>query len=144
MNYDHLSNLEVRELIITFKQLLTKFCLNIPITGRYRDEEVVSDSVHGIEYVLHVYRGRVSHKYSIHLRFSKNNVHLIRLCINGSNHYNLDGSSVGSNHVHLYRFVNEAHMIELHAYPLTDFPFSGDQSLGQAVEAFIHYVNLHY
>lgn len=60
----------------------------------------VSGQFSNIAYKMHVYRGNIGYKYSVHLRFTNNNVHLIRLCINGSRHHNEDGTIVGKNHLH--------------------------------------------
>ncbi len=69
---------------------------------------------------MHVYRGNIGYKYSVHLRFTDNNVHLIRLCINGSRHHNEDETIVGKNHL----------------------PFNNSDELDATVEKFINYANI--
>nr|WP_231793346.1 hypothetical protein [Limosilactobacillus albertensis] len=89
---------------------------------------------------MHVYRGNIGYKYSVHLRFTNNNVHLIRLCINGSRHHNEDGTIVGKNHLHIYKY-HDSH-IEDYAYDLNHLPFDNSDELDAAVEKFINYANI--
>lgn len=77
----------------------------------------------------------------MHLRFAENNIHLVRLCINGNKHHNSDGSVVGVNHIHIYK-LNENGQPEGYAYDLTDFPFSENDDLADAVDKFFSYINL--
>lgn len=92
MNLDKLSNDEVLTLINEIKKCLSAIQLQLPLIGKYKKELQLKGDNSQVEYVFHAYRGRIENKYSLHLRFKENNIHLVRLCINGSRHHNSDGT----------------------------------------------------
>ena len=102
MNLDNLTDEEVKNLILITKQSIDKTikCINeqTPFIGRVKRDIKVVDYENMINYTLHVYRGNLENKYSMHIRFNNNYYHLLRLCINGSFHNNSDGTNVGRNH----------------------------------------------
>lgn len=142
MSLDQLTDPDVINLINTFKQFIKDPIKLPPLVGSTKDDAYVEDSVNGIRYVMHYYRGNIENKYSIHLRFTDNNIHLVRLCINGGRHYNADGTFADGNHIHLYHFIKGLGEVEAHVYPLTSTPFGDPQSLIEDLEKFIAYVHV--
>ena len=142
MSLDQLTDPDVINLINTFKQFIKDPIRLPPLVGSTKDDAYVEDSVNGIRYVMHYYRGNIENKYSIHLRFTDNNIHLVRLCINGGRHYNADGTFADGNHIHLYHFIKGLGEVEAHVYPLTSTPFGDPQSLIEDLEKFIAYVHV--
>ncbi|QLL71026.1 hypothetical protein GTO83_06780 [Lactobacillus sp. 3B(2020)] len=140
MDTNNLSDSAVKELIQELKNFLKPTTIDIPQLGKYKKEASLVGKRHGIEYKFHVYRGNIQVKYSIHLRFVKNDVHLVRLCINGTKHHNEDGTVVGKNHIHIYKKHNDH--IESYAYDLKQFPFDESSELSEGVEKFLSYVNI--
>lgn len=98
---------------------------------------MVEDYTDGIKYKLHAHRGRIGDKYSIHLRFDEGDIHLVRLCINGTKHHNYDNTIVSGNHLHVYKLVNE--QVEDYAYELSNKPFISTDDLAVAFEKFCSY-----
>lgn len=141
IDINDLSNDEVKKLIEELKNFLKPTAIEIPQLGKYKKEASLIGKQHGVEYKFHIYRGNIQHKYSIHLRFVNNDVHLVRLCINGTKHHNEDGTIVNKNHIHIYKKRNNH--IENYAYDLTKFPFDENSELSKGVEDFLAYVNIH-
>lgn len=139
MNPDKLTDDEVNQLIHEVKEFLDHPSFNTPSFGKYRQEENLSDNSNGIIYKLHIYRGALESKYSMHIRFSSNNTHLVRLCINGSVHHNYDGN-VSGNHIHIYTFHNG--QVLDYAYPLDQTPFNKSDDLAKSMDNFFKYVNI--
>lgn len=151
MNIDNLTKEEVKNLIDELKVFLKNFQLNIPLTGKYKVDEEIKGKMSSIQYKFHIYRGNIDiNKFSMHIRFSDNNRHLVRLCINGTNHFNPDGTKVGPNHIHIYRSSDEfewkpeSKSVDTYAYDLNKkiFPFDKDSDLVDTVNDFINYINL--
>jgi len=140
MKLDTLTDIEVAALIKELKYFLNNPQFDIPMFGKYKDEEVVLDKLNNIEYRFKAYRGSLDTKYSIHIRFLDNNIHLVRLCINSSNHKNNDGSKVGRNHIHIYKFDGNDQTD--HAYDLDKVPFDESDDLTKAVNKFFNFVNI--
>ncbi|WP_461243619.1 DUF6978 family protein [Secundilactobacillus muriivasis] len=140
MDPDMLTDTEVAFLIKSTKEFLNHPVLNAPIIGKYNLEETVADQVNGITYKLHVYRGSLETKYSMHLRFISNNIHLVRICINGARHHNSDGTILTGNHIHIYRCRDG--VTEDYAYELDSTPFNKSDDLAKSLEKFIEYVNI--
>lgn len=136
-----LNDAEVTKLIKELKFFLNNTKLDVPAFGKYKKDIEVKGQVSHVLYRFHAYQGNLENKYSLHLRFEENNVHLIRLCINGSKHHNSDGTSVGKNHLHIYRSLGQ-NEVEDYAYDLEDYPFSKVDGLAEAIEKFLTYVNL--
>ena len=126
MNLDNLTDEEVKNLILITKQSIDKTikCINeqTPFIGRVKRDIKVVDYENMINYTLHVYRGNLENKYSMHIRFNNNYYHLLRLCINGSFHNNSDGTNVGRNHLHVYKIKNGQY--EGYAYDITKYNIS--------------------
>lgn len=141
MNLNELSTNQVYLLLTEVKIFLNHPNLNIPKIGHYRHESVVIDRLNTISYKLHIYRGKLINKYSLHLRFTSTNTHLVRLCINGPIHHNDDGSRIGRNHIHIYTYHDG--YIENYAHSLDNFPFKETTNLEEAIEAFMRYIHLH-
>lgn len=81
MNYNDLNDQEVRELINKLKypkNLLSFNEIHTIISSLFGkidvDEGVIDDD--DIQYILHIYRGRINHeRYSIHIRFKNSHDH---------------------------------------------------------------------
>lgn len=139
-NLDNLTDSEVDLLIKESKHALKELAFNITL-GRFKlDREVLSNE-NNISYRFFAYRGVVSTKYSIHIRFEENNLHLVRLCINGQRHHNYDNTVVSGNHIHIYT-ISPVGNYEDYAYELTDFPFDKNNDLGKALEDFVCYTRI--
>ncbi|MHA3065756.1 DUF6978 family protein [Lacticaseibacillus saniviri] len=143
MKLDELSDMDVTNLITAFKKFLEHPIMPPTLFGKIKNEEIVEDSINGIHYVLHYYRGNLENKYSIHLRFTGNNLHLVRLCINGSRHYNLDGSVVEGNHIHIYHYSPISGELEGRAYPLSQTNFDSDGNLEVSLDHFMTFTHIH-
>ncbi|RHW52859.1 hypothetical protein DS834_02950 [Lactobacillus bombicola] len=142
MDINNLSNSEVVKLILQTKHFLDNPSISIPIFGKYRCDETVQDNVNGIEYKLHAYRGNnIKNKYSIHIRFTDNNIHLVRLCINGLPHINKsDKSKVTGNHLHIYDSNSPDHN---YAYDLKKYGnFISTDDLEESFEKFLKFVKI--
>lgn len=126
---DKLFSDEVLTLIDEIKNCLSAIQLQLPLIGKYKKELQLKGADSQVEYIFHAYRGRIDNKYSLHLRFKENNIHLVRLCING-------------NYIHLYRFNGQN--VEAYAYPLIDFPFDEHDNLNDALNKFINYVHISF
>lgn len=141
MDINSLTDQEVKILVNEIKHFADSLTINIPLIGMYElNADVKSQK---IEYKFHIYRGNIKNKYSLHLRFSENNIHLVRLCINGTVHHNkLDETKVGSNHIHIYKYDSSKDEIFDYAYNLDTFPFDKNDKLSDAVNKFTKYVNI--
>ena len=139
MNPDKLTDTEVIQLIKQIKEFLNHPTFSIHTIGKYRCEESLSDKLNGITYSLHIYRGNLESKYSMHIRFISNNVHLVRLCIHGSIHHNFDGR-IGGNHLHVYK-LHDGTPID-YAYPLDQTPFDKSDDLAKSMDNFFKYVSI--
>lgn len=102
----------------------------------------IIDEDNNIQYILHIYRGRIADKYSIHLRFKDSNLHLARVDINPPKHDNPDGTSLarGQNHIHIYSnaYKNRDSM----AYVLTPEEFPNVSNIVNVLESFINKVKI--
>lgn len=139
MDLEKLSDNEVDELIDEAKHFFESFTLTVPL-GKFNEDHIVLGESSNLKYVWHGYKGRLDTKYSLHIRFKQNNAHLVRLCINGTRHHNYDGTIVGGNHIHLYRYVNNS--IVSYAYPLDDYIFNSNDELENAIEKFLQFVHI--
>ena len=140
MNMEQLNSKQVTKLINETKYFLKSTKIAVPRLGKYKKDITVYGEGSNIGYRFHAYRGNIICKYSIHLRFAGNDLHLIRLCINGNRHHNEDGTSVGSDHIHIYTF-HDNH-VESYAYDLNNFPFSGKDDLATAIDEFLEYLHI--
>lgn len=141
MNIDNLSESEVVILIRNVKHFLDNPQVSIPLCGTYEFDENVQDPDSKIKYKLHARRGNLNIKYSIHIRFSDNNLHLVRLCINGPRHTNkLDNTKVSGNHLHIYDKNDPSHN---HAYELEKYgKFISTDDLGKSFDKFLRFNNI--
>lgn len=89
MDLSSLNDNEVKALIEELKNFLKEVRIEILPIGKYKQVAEVVGKASGISYRLHIYRGLLENKYSMHLRFAENNIHLVRLCINGNKHHNI-------------------------------------------------------
>ncbi|XOV23435.1 hypothetical protein N1E17_04625 [Lacticaseibacillus paracasei] len=104
----------------------------------YDDQKVIGEFDH-IRYILHVRVGRLENRFSIHLRFAKNNMHLLRLDV-GTGHQNPDGTRVDEDHIHVY--VSSEKHAKFYATPLSKSDFPNLKNLADALDAFIDYTNV--
>ncbi|MBP2056971.1 hypothetical protein J2Z60_000133 [Lactobacillus colini] len=139
MDLEKLTDNEVNELIHEAKHFLENFVLSVPL-GKFKENRNVLGESSNLEYIWFAYRGALESKYSLHIRFKQNNVHLVRLCINGSNHHNYDGTIVNGNHIHIYKYANNN--IFDYAYPLDDYIFNSTDKLGDAIHKFLNFVHI--
>ncbi|MBD3948809.1 hypothetical protein I4Q36_04470 [Tuanshanicoccus lijuaniae] len=104
------------------------------------DEGIIDTD--GIEYILHVYRGRIeTTRFSIHLLFLEYNHHLIRVDMDPSIcHNNPDGTKITGSHIHIYDNSNS--IKDLIAYPLADKDFPELTNIIDAFQAFLNYTNI--
>lgn len=141
---DNLTDSEVKALIETIKELLDKTIQSEPIIGvaKVSEDYRVTDAINHIEYILHLHRGKLeANKYSMHIRFTYNHIHLVRLCINaGNNHINKsDRTNVGKNHIHIYDSSTDS--ME-YAYNLDNYTFDKNDSLIESFYKFIDFLNI--
>lgn len=141
MNIDNLSDIEVVKLIKEIKYFLDNPKISFPILGKFECTEKVQDRVNGIEYKLHAYRGNTNTKYSIHIRFRYTNIHLVRLCINGTPHINrLDNTKVSGSHLHIY---NNNDFNYSYAYDLKKYGnFISTDGLTESFDKFLKFVKI--
>ena len=143
MDLEKLSDNDVSKLIQEVKYYFEKFTLNIPlIINKYKKDIKVKGYSSNLEYIFHAYCGRIETRYSLHIRFKETHTHLVRLCINGSRHKNSDGTELGPNHIHIYRFNGSEP--EAYAYPLDNYDFDATDSLESAINKFIEFVNIQF
>lgn len=109
MDFNNLSNQEVEVLIKRLKNpsnRLSYDTVNKKLTAMFNSiditESIIDDGE--VEYFLHIYRGNYDlSRFSFHIRFKDNNVHLVRVDINPSGkHVNPDGSVIADSHIHIY------------------------------------------
>lgn len=111
------------------------------MTGKIKRDDIVLGIYEGIEYKLHLYRHPLqADRYSIHLRFTENNHHLIRIDINNGSHRNPDGIKIKQNHIHIYKY-EEGLPRDAYAFPL-DTDDSNIVSVFDALEYFLKYNNI--
>lgn len=133
---------EVKKLIGEIKRFANQINISIPLVGRYKlDKDVVGKETQ-IPYKFHIYRGNFKTKYSLHLRFANSNIHLVRLCINGTKHKNYDKTEVGKNHIHIYKYLALENRVVEYAYDIDNFSFAAQDDLTEAVTKFSKYINL--
>ena len=147
MNYNDLNDQEVRELINKLKypkNLLSFNEIHTIISSLFGkidvDEGVIDDD--DIQYILHIYRGRINHeRYSIHIRFKNSHDHLVRVDINPSNrHLNPDGSIIEGNHIHIYS--NRYDKKDSIAIPLENSDFPNLTHIVDVYSEFIKYTHI--
>lgn len=137
---EHLTKLQVDQLIKSLKSLQECLPIEMPEFGRIKDDTNVIGVYDGIEYKLHRYRHPLEkERFSIHLRFKETNAHLIRLDIKNGRHRNPDGTIIGQNHIHIYTDSNYAK--DAFAYPLPT-EFTDLESIFEALEQFLSYTNI--
>lgn len=100
------------------------------------------DEDNGILYILHIRRGRIADRYSIHLRFKENNIHLARVDINPPKHENPDRTVLerGKHHIHIY--TNAYKKRDSVAYLLSPSEFPNVTNIIEVFESFIKKVNI--
>lgn len=138
---EHLSEVQVQNLIHSLKQMKERLPPEMPEFGKIKDDTSVLGVYDGIEYRLHRYRHPLEkNRFSIHLRFKETNDHLIRLDINNGSHRNPDGTIIPQNHVHIYTdssdLAKDAYAIELPT------EFTNLESIFSALEDFLEYTNI--
>lgn len=106
--------------------------------AHYDDQRIIGD-VDKIRYILHVRVGKFENRYSIHLRFKENNMHLLRLDV-GTGHTNPDGVHINQDHVHIY--VSSEKYAKFFATPLNKSDFPNLNNLADALDAFLDYTNI--
>ena len=139
---DNLTDSEVKILIETMKELLDKTIQSEPLIGKVNDDYRVKDYLNSIEYILHIYRGKFEpNRYSMHIRFTQNHLHLVRLCINASNNHinKSDKTNAGKNHIHIYDSFEEDMN---YAYNLDNYIFDSEDSLIESFYKFIDFLNI--
>ncbi len=104
----------------------------------YDNQRVIGD-VDKIRYILHIRVGKFENRYSIHLRFIENNMHLLRLDV-GTGHSNPDGTHISGDHIHIY--VSSEKHAKFFATPLEKSDFPNLNNLADALDAFLDYTNV--
>lgn len=85
--------------IISFNKMYSDISTALFLSPMDEDQEIV-DNENGIKYIFHIRRSRFEERYSIHLRFKRNSMHLLRLDI-GTGHENPDGTRINEDHIHI-------------------------------------------
>lgn len=148
-NYDvdNLSKTEVAELIKALKEpvnedsfssMYQQLVTALPVLTTQQNQAVI-DPGNNIQYVFHVKRSRFENRYSIHLRFKSNNIHLVRLDI-GMGHLNPDGTRIDSDHIHFYVEPGTDSKHFGMALETSDFPVIS--TFIDAFDAFLRYTNI--
>lgn len=138
MNLDHLSDLQVENLIVSLKKMQNKIQNTYPMIGKIKEDNGVLGEYDGILYILHRYRHPIdTSRYSIHIRFKEVHHILFRLDINNGSHRNPDGSIVPPNHVHVYKDDGSSRK-DSYAYPIPTH-FTDLSSIFSAFEDFLVY-----
>ncbi|MCV5951955.1 DUF6978 family protein [Lactococcus petauri] len=131
MDTKNLSSKEVEKLIDSIKfpkklfgmqeiwNKITKLEVN-PI----KSSTEIIDEDNDILYILHIQRGRIGDRYSIHLRFKDSNIHLARVDINPPKHENPDGTILerGQHHIHIYSSLYKKRDSMAYALSIEEFP----------------------
>ena len=147
MNYNDLNDQQVQELINKLKYPKNELSFNeihttiSSLFGKIDiDEAIIDDD--DIQYILHIYRGRMNpERYSIHIRFKNSHNHLVRVDINPSNrHVNPDDSIVEGNHIHIYS--NHYDKKDRVAIPLEDSDFPNLTHIVDVFSEFIKYTHI--
>lgn len=141
MELNQLTESEVYILIQSLKNFKKKINIDTTMSGRIKRDDLILGVHDGIEYKLHLYRHPLqSDRYSIHLRFTENNHHLIRVDVNNGSHRNPDGKVVKQNHFHIYKY-EEGLTRDAYAFPL-ETKYSDLTSIFDALEQFLKYNNI--
>lgn len=140
MGIEKLSKVEVVSLINEVKYYLNQRVEKIPEIGPYRCQIGICSAQRHIRYQFTIVCRQLRTKYSMHIRFDANNQHLVRLCINGSYHWNPDGTRVSPNHIHIYQMYDNE--IGMYAYELDKVPFDASDNLSKAVSKFIDFLHI--
>lgn len=137
---DHLSDIQVHNLINSLKKFKEELPKEMPNFGKIKDDTLVLGVHDNIEYKLHRYRHPYDDKrYSIHLRFKGNNDILVRIDVNNGTHRNPNGEKISSNHMHIYKDSHYAK--DAYAYPLPT-TFTDLESIFSALEDFLLYTRI--
>ncbi|PJM76797.1 DUF6978 family protein [Bifidobacterium felsineum] len=97
-----LSQADAERLIDEIKKTFERE-FTMPAPGEHNREFRVK-GVGGTEYTIAPYQGkRDPSKHSVSARTSRNNIQLMRLCVNGAPHTNPDGTVTSGTHLHVYR-----------------------------------------
>lgn len=109
----------------------------------YKDPDDQKKQIN-INFILFIRQGNVEkNKYSIHIRFRHNNIHLVRLCMNGGNHKNKNKQKIKGSHIHIYDKNDISHAYYLRAYYLKDFSiFSSKDNLRESLKHFERFVHI--
>lgn len=79
MNIYNLTSNEVTRLIKSLKSFKKNVNFNSPLFGKIKDDTPLLDQENQIEYKFHRYRHPLdSSRFSLHIRFTESNDHLIR------------------------------------------------------------------
>lgn len=102
----------------------------------------IIDEDNDVLYILHIHRGRIGDKYSMHLRFKDNNIHIARVDINPPKHENPDGTVLerGQHHIHIYS--NSYKKRDSIAYVLSPAEFPNVSNIVNVLESFIHKIKI--
>lgn len=143
-----LSKCAVCMLIFLSKHFLCDPNFDFPLKSGYKDHACVEliykdpddhKKQVNIHFILFIRQGNVEkNKYSIHIRFHHNNIHLVRLCMNGGNHKNKNKEKIVGSHIHIYDKNDLSH-----AYYLKDFTiFSSKDNLRESLKHFEKFVHI--
>jgi hypothetical protein len=103
------------------------------------DNQRIIGTIDKIQYILHVHVGKFENRFSIHLRFTENNIHLLRLDV-GTGHTNPDGVHIDEDHIHVY--VSSEKHAKFFATPLSKSDFPNLKNIADALDAFLNYTNI--
>ncbi|QRZ33436.1 DUF6978 family protein [Lactococcus cremoris] len=141
LDIEHLTDLEVKELISELKRVTGKFPPLMQLYGQIKDDTIVEGTLNNIEYKLHRYRHPIDNtRFSISLRFSQTNETLVRIDINNGTHKNPDKTIIPQNHIHIYKDTNTNKKDDYAAKLPGHFQHLHD--IFEALEDFLSYNNI--
>lgn len=126
--------------IISFNKMYSDISTALFLGPMDEDQEIV-DNENGIKYIFHIRRSRFEERYSIHLRFKRNSMHLLRLDI-GTGHENPDGTRINEDHIHIYVSSQKHAKYYGTALKLSDFP--NVHTFVEALDSFLLYTNINH
>lgn len=142
MDIYNLSSEDVERLINSLKHFKQDIEFDDPMFGKIKDDSPLIDDVNQIEYKFHRYRHPIeSKRFSMHIRFTETNAHLIRLDINNGTHRNPDGTKIEQNHIHIYN--RDLERKDAYAIDLPD-DIQNIETILDAMIDFFEYTNVEY
>ncbi len=133
-----ISNVEFQRLLNLLKEFVNTERLMLPKAGTKIDLKLSSLDKKE-DFVLNIRRGRINlSKITYQNLYSKYNMPLIRIDLDGTRHQNPDGEFVGLPHIHIYK----EGFGDKWAYELDKELFTNTDDLALLLEQFMDYCNI--